>query len=100
MKIELNGELKNLGGVVLPDGSISKHTANVLATEKSELDTVKSYILAQSLYAGKPIDIEKDTLEKIRKAIEKTESLMTFAKAQIEMKIDEELKKYDEPDEK
>ena len=95
MKIELNGALKNLEGVVLPDGSISKHTANVLATEKTELDTVKAYILAQSLYAEKSIDIEKDTLEKIKKAIEKTESILVFAKAQIIIKIDEELKKYD-----
>ena len=95
MKIKLNGELKSLEGVILKDGNMSKLVGNVLGTEKSELEIVKSYILAQNLYNSKDIDIEKDTLEKIRKAIEKTESLVLFAKAQILQKIDEELKKYD-----
>lgn len=95
MKIDLNGELKNLEGVALEDVNISKHVGNVLGTEKSGLETVKSYVLAQSLYQGKEIDIEKDTLQKIRKAIEETKTLMLFAKAQILQKIDEELKKYE-----
>ena len=96
MKIKFNGELKNLQGTVLTDGKISKQVGNILATEKSELDTVKSYILAQDLYKGEAIDIEKDTLEKIKRAIEKTETLILFAKAQVIMEIDIQLKKYDD----
>jgi len=96
MKIKFNGELKNLQGTVLTDGNISKQIGNILATEKSELDTVKSYILAQDLYKGEAIDIEKDTLEKIKRAIEKTETLILFAKAQVIMEIDIQLKKYDD----
>jgi hypothetical protein len=106
MKIELNGPLTNLEGKAMQDTSIAKLTANVIGTEKtelhtssvqaSELDTVKAYVLAQSLYNGKAIDVEKDTLEKIKNAIEKTETLVVFGKAQIIMKINEELKNYNE----
>ncbi|MDA3856207.1 MAG: hypothetical protein PF569_08170 [Candidatus Woesearchaeota archaeon] len=96
MKIELNGPLTNLEGKAMQDTSIAKLTANVIGSEKSELDTVKAYVLAQSLYNGKAIDVEKDTLEKIKNAIEKTETLVVFGKAQIIMKINEELKNYNE----
>ena len=94
MKIKLNGELKSLEGKVI-EGTIQKHVANILGTEKSELDTVKAYVLAQNIYQGKEIDVEKDTLTLIRKAVEASKAVYVFAKAQILQEIDKQLKKYD-----
>jgi len=95
MKITFEGQLKNLEDVNMEDGFISRQIGNILATEKSELDTVKSYILAQALYKNESIDVEKDTLEKIKKVVDGSASFPVFVKAQMIIAIDEQLAKYE-----
>jgi hypothetical protein len=82
MKLNLNKSILGLDGKEIPEVTLGKVVAQVIAQENKG-DAVKKWYWATKLYGGEEIDLNPEEEKEFKEMIKNNETLTVMAKAQV-----------------